>query len=103
MADATIRLSRSWSFELGRPDELWNIDVDGKGVGAIASRETLELVVEPGHHTLRLGQRRHRSREVSFDVADGETIGFGCRSPRLWPVFLAALVKPDLWIALTRD
>lgn len=103
MTDATIRLSRSWSFGLGRPDELWNIDVDGKGVGAIANRETVELVVEPGHHTLRLGQRRHRSREISFDVAASETIGFGCHSPRLLPVFVAALVKPDLWITLTRD
>jgi hypothetical protein len=103
MADATVRLSRSWSFGLGGPGEPWSIEIDGNRVGSIADRETVELVVEPGHHTLRLGQSRHRSREQSFDVAEGESVGFLCHSPRIWPVFLAALVKPDLWIALRRD
>ena len=102
MAEATVTLSRSWSFELGGPGEAWSIEIDGTKVGSVADRETVELLVEPGHHTLQLGQRRHRSRELSFDVAQDDSVAFRCHSPRIWPVLLAALVKPDLWIALTR-
>jgi hypothetical protein len=46
-----------------------DITLDGTVVGAIANNEAVEVSVEPGHHTLRLGSGRHRSRERSFDVA----------------------------------
>jgi hypothetical protein len=57
----------------------------------------------PGHHTLRLGQGRHRSPERSFDVAQDEVVGFSCHGPRIGAMLLAALVKPDLWISRTRE
>jgi hypothetical protein len=104
MSDATVRLARTWSgIGIGAKSEQWNIAIDGFVVGSIANRETVEVAVEPGHRTLRLGSGRHRSTERSFDVSQGEVVAFSCNGPRFWPQFLAALVKPDLWITLRRE
>ena len=70
-------------------------------MGAIANEETVEVSVEPGHHTVRLGQGRHLSPRRPFDVAEGETVTLNCHGPRFWPMLLAALVKSDLWITLS--
>jgi hypothetical protein len=103
LSDATLRLSRTWSgIGIGAQSEQWNIAIDGTVVGSIASKETVEVSVEPGHHTLRLSSGRHRSGERSFDVAPDEVVGFRCHGPRVWPMLVAALVKPDLWISLRR-
>ena len=100
-SDATVRLVRKWSgIGIGAQSEQWNIAIDGIVVGSIANKETVEVAVEPGHHTLRLGSGRHRSAERSLDVAQGEVAGFSCHGPRFWPLLLAALVNPDLWISL---
>jgi hypothetical protein len=102
-SDATVRLARMWSgIGIGAKSEQWNIAIDGIVVGSIANMETVEVAVEPGHRTLRLGSGRHRSTERSFDVSQGEVVAFSCNGPRFWPQFLAALVKPDLWITLRR-
>jgi hypothetical protein len=99
MDDATVRLSRRWTGVFGS-NEQWTIAIDGTAVGSLANNETVEVSVEPGHHTLRLGSGRHRSRERSFDVAQDEVVGFACHGPRIWPIWLAALVKGNLWISL---
>ena len=100
--DATMRLVRTWSgIGLGAQSE-WNIAIDDIVVGAIANKETVEVSVAPGHHTLRLGSGRHRSPERSFEVAQDEVAAFSCNGPRFWPQLLAALVKNDLWITLRR-
>lgn len=100
-SDATVRLVRGWSgIGIGTSSEQWNIAIDGTVVGSIANRETVEVSVEPGHHTLRLGSGRHRSAERSFDVAQDEVVGFRCHGPRVWPMLVAAVVNPDLWISL---
>lgn len=102
-SDATVRVVRGWSgIGLGGQSEQWSIAIDGTVVGSIANRETVEVSVEPGHHTLRLGSGRHRSLERSFDVAQDEVIGFRCHGPRIWPMLVAALVNPNLWISLRR-
>ena len=102
-SDATVRLVRAWSgIGIGAQREQWNIAIDDVVVGSIANRETVEVAVAPGHHTLRLGSGRHRSAERSVDVAQDEVASFTCYGPRFWPVLLAALVKPDLWITLRR-
>ena len=99
--DAAVRLVRTWGgIGIGAQNEQWNIAIDGIVVGSIANKETVEVAVEPGHHTLRLGSGRHRSAERSLDVAQGEVAGFSCHGPRFWPLLLAALVNPDLWISL---
>ncbi len=102
-SDATLRLVRRWSgIGIGTQSEEWNIAIDSVVVGSIANKETVEVAVAPGHHTLRLGSGRHRSAERTFDLAEDEVAGFLCNGPRFWPQLLAALVKPDLWITLHR-
>ncbi|MGA8360234.1 MAG: hypothetical protein WB793_01280 [Candidatus Dormiibacterota bacterium] len=98
--DATVRLARTWGISIGAQREDWDIAIDGIVVGSITSKETVEVAVAPGHHTLRLGSGRHRSAERSFDVAQDEVAAFSCYGPRFWPQLLAALVKNDLWITL---
>jgi hypothetical protein len=104
VSDATVRLVRTWSgIGIGAQSEQWNIAIDGIVVGSIANKETVEVAVEPGHHTLRLGSGSHRSAERSLDVAGDEVVGFRCHGPRIWPMLVAALVKNDLWITLRRE
>lgn len=100
-SDGTLRLVRDWG--IGAHGEQWNIVIDGTVVGSIADKETVEVAVEPGHRTFRLELGRHRSVERSFDVGPGEVVSFRCNRPRIWPLLLAALIKPDLWISLRRD
>jgi hypothetical protein len=104
VSDATLRLARTWSgIGIGAQSEQWNIAIDATVVGSIASKETVEVSVEPGHHTLRLGSGRHRSAERSFDVGQDEVVGFRCHGPRIWPMLVAALINPELWISLRRE
>ena len=100
-SDATLLLVRTWG--LAGQSEQWSIVIDGAVVGSIADKETVEVAVEPGHRAFRLESGRHRSAERSFDVAPGDVVTFRCNSPRIWPLLLAALVKPDLWISLRRE
>ena len=103
-SEATVRLVRIWSgIGIGAQSQQWDIAIDGIVVGSIANRETVEVAVAPGHHTLRLGSGRRRSAERSFDVAQDEAAAFSCHGPRFWPQLLAALVKNDLWITLRRS
>jgi len=58
--------------------------------------------VEPGRHTVRIGSGRHVSPTRTFEIAEGEMVSFWCRGAMLWPLMIAALVKPDLWITFRR-
>jgi hypothetical protein len=77
--------------------------VDGKSVGSIANHENLETPIEPGHHDLVLRNGRYSSRTVRFKAADSETVHFRCHGARIWPTYVASIVKPDLAISLNRD
>src|SRR6202043_2229994 len=99
-SDATVRLFRMWSGIGIGAQKQWNIAIDSAVVGSIANKETVEVAVAPGHHSLRLGSGRQRSAERSFDVAEYEVVSFRCHGPRIWPMLVAALVNPDLWISL---
>lgn len=104
MAEATLRLSRLWSGVLiGGQRETWNIVIDGRVVGAISDHETVEVSVEPGQHTLRLGQGRHLSPQRSFEVGEDGLVGYTCHGPRIWPKFVMALLRSDLFITLLSD
>jgi hypothetical protein len=111
MGDGTLKLERRWTSLAGTGgnalaggNKPMTIAIDGTAVGTLAPKETVEVAVAPGHHTLRLEQGRHRSPERSFDVAPDEVVSFYCHGPRYgWPQLLAALVKPDLWISLRRE
>jgi hypothetical protein len=102
MASATLTLTRRWAGLVYR-NRPFEISLDDNVVGSIAGQQTLELPVDPGHHTLQMGSGRHISPERSFDVTDGDVISFWCRGALLWPVYVASLIKPDLWITLKRE
>jgi hypothetical protein len=79
------------------------ITIDGTVAGSIASQQTIEIPVRPGRHTLSLSAHRHVSPERSFEASDGQVISFWCRAATLWPMYIAALIKPNLWITLKQD
>ncbi len=82
----------------------WQVIVDGTVAGSIAAQEAVEVAVEPGYHTLRVRKSdRYHSPERSFAAADGQNVSFRCRAAMLWPQWIAALVKPDLWISLRQE
>ncbi len=99
---ATLRLTREGlGIELRRGT--FDIAVDGKSLGSAQRHETVELPVEPGHHTLRIRAGRYSSRKHSFDVGDGETVTFRCHGAMVWPRYVASVFKPDLAISLKRE
>jgi hypothetical protein len=98
---ASLRLTRNvgaGAFELRRGP--FDILVDGEPVGSISNHDTVETPVEPGHHELVLRKGRYSSRTSTFDAADGETIDFRCNGARIWPTYVASIIKPDLGISL---
>jgi hypothetical protein len=97
---ATLELTRRWGGVTDGKSE-WQVVLDGTVAGSIARQQILELPVEPGKHTLRVRRSdRFLSGERSFEAADGQIVYWRCRSQLMWPMYLAALVKPDLWIRL---
>jgi hypothetical protein len=101
---ATLRLTRnvgSAAFELRRGR--FDILVDGKRVGSLENHDTVEIPVEPGSHDLVLRKGRYSSRTLAFDATDGEAIEFRCNGARIWPTYVASIVKPDLAISLRRE
>jgi hypothetical protein len=99
---ATLQLIRTWAYLTDRGK--WQILIDGTAAGSIDQKETVEQPVERGRHTLRVkGSGRFGSPERSFDASDEQEIRFFCHSARYWPLMLAAIVKPDLWITLRRE
>jgi hypothetical protein len=97
----TLRLTRdvgSLAFELRRGR--FEILIDGKPVGSLANHDTVGTPVEPGRHNLVLRTGRYSSRTHSFDAADGQVVNFRCHGARIWPTYVASIVKPDLGISL---
>jgi hypothetical protein len=100
MMTATLQLTRTFGGVTDGKGK-WQILIDGTAVGSIDPKQTVELPVEPGHHTLRVERsERFLSCERSFDGADEQVVSYSCHSQLLWPMYLAALIKPDLWIIL---
>jgi hypothetical protein len=101
---ATLVLTRKHPLmELRRGP--FEIELDGNhGVGSMKKLdETVEIPVQPGHHTLRIRTGRYSSQERTFDIADGEAVGFRTHGPLVWPVYVASILKPDLGISLKRE
>jgi hypothetical protein len=97
---ATLMVTHELGFGIELRRGRFEIVVDGETAGSLDLHETLEAPVEPGRHTVRAHHGRYSSRERSFDVADGEAVTFGCHGARIWPLYLASIVKPDLAISL---
>jgi len=82
----------------------FEIQSDGERIGSInKTLETLEIPVEPGHHSIRIRSGRYSSQERSFDVADGEVVSFRTHGPLIWPLLVASMIKPDRGITLKRE
>jgi hypothetical protein len=77
--------------------------VDTNDVASIEWKEAIEVPIEPGHHTLQIKAGRYTSRIHSFDTAAGEIVDFRCNGARIWPLYVASIVKPDLAISLKRE
>ncbi len=104
-AAVVVRRTGGWWYA-GRVYEDWQVFLDGKVAGSLANREQVELSVEPGPHTLSVRSphwKRRLSKERSLTVAEGQVVSFSSHEPRIWPMAIAALIKPDLWITLKQD
>jgi len=100
---AELRLSRQWGSYLVR-GKAWQVIVDGKVAGSIDHRQTIELPVDPGEHTLRVkASERYISTERRFEAAEGQAVNFRCHGPVALPMLLVSLVRPDLWITLKQE
>jgi hypothetical protein len=98
---ATLRVTREMRgalIELRKG--LFDIKVDGNTAGTIKLHDTVEIPLEPGHHTLQLRDGRYSSRSQSFDVSDDQVVNFLCHGPSIWPIYVAALLMPNLGITL---
>lgn len=100
---ATLRVSRELAFGIELRRGRFEVCVDGQSVGPIEHHETVETLLEPGRHTVRIRKGRYSSREQSFDAADGEDVNFRCHGARIWPMYVTSIFVPDLAISLTRD
>jgi hypothetical protein len=96
---ATLKLERqAFGFELRRGT--FSVLVDGQEVGSIAEHSSVEFPLDPGYHSVKLSAGRYSSPIRSFDATDGRTVTFQCHGARIWPMYLASIVKPDLAISL---
>ena len=77
--------------------------VDGKHAGTLALNETIDIRVEPGHHSLQVRNGRKSSRPKTFDASDGETVAFRCSGKSILPIFLLSFVVPSLALSLKRE
>jgi hypothetical protein len=100
---ATLRLTRELGFGVELRRGRFEVSVDDKTVGSVENRETFDMQLEPGHHTLRIRKGRYSSRDQSFEVADDEVVNFRCHGIGVWPMYVASIVMPSLAITLTRE
>ncbi|MCQ9163611.1 hypothetical protein [Arthrobacter sp. STN4] len=99
---ATLKLAhRAIGVEVRRGP--YDAVVDGQFVRSLTMNETIDIPVEPGHHTLQVRSGRNSSRIRTFDVADGEVASFRCTGKSILPVFLLSFVVPSLGISLKRE
>jgi len=98
----TLRLIRQgYGIELRRGT--FDIVLDGKDVGKINNHETVEKIIEPGHHELQIRAGRYSSRGYSFSVADGGEVSLRCHGAMIWPRYVVSIFKPDLAISIKQE
>jgi hypothetical protein len=99
---ATLTVRRdATGFELRRGR--FDIALDGTTAGSIEWRQTVEVPLEPGRHTLQIRRGRYTSGAEAFEVDDQEAISFRCHGAMLWPRYVASMVVPSLAISLHRE
>ena len=105
---ATVRLSRvAGVFGRSFLSRSWSIVIDGRVLGSINPRESVDVPVAASSHVLQLWSRRYlRSHPSEFELLPGQTVGFSCtaraRPPflvqRSIAMLLASLVNHEIWI-----
>ena len=100
--DSTLHLIRQAGIVLELRRGAFDVLLDDKNIGKIERQGTIDVPLQNGHHTLQVKEGRFTSPQRSFDTSDGEIISFRCNGSRIWPVYLASLIKTDLALTLTR-
>lgn len=99
---ATLKVTRqAIGIELHRGT--FDVLVDGKRIGSIELHDTIEAPVEAGPHTLQIRKGRYSSREISFEMSEGQAVSFRCNGARIWPIWLMSFVVPSLALTLSRE
>jgi hypothetical protein len=99
---ATLKLVREgFGVELRRGT--FHILLDGNDIGLIEWHQTVDLLIEPGHHTLQVKAGRYTSGRRPFDAAEGDIVNFRCHGALIWPLYVASIVKPDLALTLKHE
>jgi len=102
MMAATLRLThKTIGVEVRRGS--YDALVDGVRAGSVELNGTIEIPIEPGHHTLQVRNGRNSSRTLSFDAGEGEIVAFRCGGKRPLPIFLASFAVPSLALSLRRE
>jgi hypothetical protein len=81
----------------------YDVLVDGRSAGSLEMNATIDIPVEPGHHTLQVRNGRNSSRTKNFDAAEGETVAFRCSGKSILPIFLLSFLVPSLALTLHRE
>ncbi len=81
----------------------FHVLLDGNEIGSIEWKHFDEWTIEPGQHTLQVKSGRYSSQCRSFRAANGEVVSFNCSGARIWPLFVASFVKPNIAISLRRE
>ena len=81
----------------------FDVVVDGESVGSVEMNDTIEIPIEPGHHTLQVRNGRNSSRTKTVDVGEGEIASFRCGGKRILPIFLLSFLVPSLALSLHRE
>jgi hypothetical protein len=99
---ATLKLThRTVGVEIRRGTYV--VVVDGSPAGSLELNETIDMPVEPGHHTVQVRSGRNASPTKTFDAAEGETIAFRCGGKSILPIFLLSFIVPSLALSLHRE
>jgi hypothetical protein len=100
---ATLNVTRETTSLMELRRGPFQIALDGETIGSLDRHQTFKTLIEPGHHQLQVRIGRYSSRPQSFDTADGDTINFRCNSAKIWPIYLASLLAPNLALNLKRE
>ncbi len=100
---ATLKVTRKTPLDVPETHRgTFEALINGKRVGSLQLHDTFEIPVEPGRHALKIRDGRYSSRELPFQVTDGQDISLNCHGRRILPIFLASFVVPSLALKLTQ-
>lgn len=100
---ATLKVRHEAGFGIELRRGRFEVHLDGATVGSLEHHAAVETQIDPGPHALQIRKGRYSSRIQHFDASDGEVVSFRCHGTRIWPAYLASILKTDLAISLKRD